>query len=76
MAELMNSHPPLVELASSSENFTSAEVIGVPSLNFTSVRSLNVQVSLSADCVQLVASHGSTDVPSLLPMVRHSQIWT
>src|SRR3978361_1095616 len=65
MAELMNSQPPLVELASSSETLTSAEGIGVPSLKVTSVRSLKVQVSLSADWVQLVASHGSTEVPSL-----------
>src|ERR1700712_3360962 len=76
MAELMNSQPPLVLLASSRENLTSADVIGVPSLNVTSVRSLNVQVSLSADWVQLVASQGSTEVPSVLPTVRVSKICT
>src|SRR5262245_19428868 len=72
IALLTNSQPPLVELASSSENLTSAEVIGVPSLNFTVGRSLNVQVSWSADWVQLSASQGSTVRPSLLPTVRVS----
>jgi hypothetical protein len=51
---------------------TSADVIGVPSLNVTFLRSVNVQVSLSVDWVQLVASQGSTVFPSLPPMVSVS----
>src|SRR3954468_22712783 len=75
MAELMNSHPPVVPLASSRENFTSAEVMGVPLLNLTPCLSLNVQVRWSSDWVQLSASHGSTLWPSVLPIVSPSKIW-
>ena len=55
-------------VARSSENLTSADVIGVPSLNLTSVRSLIVQVNLSAACEELFASHGETVLPSWLIM--------
>ena len=72
-AELMNSQPPLVVLASSRENFTSAEVIGVPSENLTPSFRWNVQVSLSSDCSHDSASQGSTLVPSALPTVSVSQ---
>src|SRR4051812_32075700 len=66
IAALMNSQPPLVPLASSSENLTSADVMGWPLLNLTLSRSVRVHDSLSADCFQLVASPGLTVLPSLL----------
>ncbi len=72
----MNSQPPLVELALSRENLTSLLVIGEPLWNLTPLRSVKVQVSLSALWVHLVASHGSTERPSLLPIVSVSYIWT
>ena len=75
-AELMNSQPPLVVLASSRENFTSADVIGVPSENVTPCLRWKVQVSLSSDCSHDSASQGSTLVPSALPMVSVSQKFT
>ena len=57
------------------ENFTSAEVIGVPLLKLTPCLSLNVQVRWSSDWVQLSASQGSTFWPSWLPIVSPSNIW-
>ncbi len=64
MATSRNSQPPSVLRALSSENLTSAEVIGEPLLNFTPCFSLNVQVSLSSDSVWLSASSGATSLPS------------
>ena len=72
----MNSQPPLVELALSRENLTSLLVMGEPLWNLMPLRSVKVQVSLSALWVHFVASHGSTERPSLLPMVSVSYIWT
>src|SRR5207253_3371819 len=51
--------------ASSIENLTSAEVIGLPFENLTPLRSLNVYVFPSLDLVYEVASHGFRVVPSL-----------
>ena len=67
IAVLRNPHPsPAVAL--SNENFTSADVIGVPSLNLISVRSLIVHVTLSEPTVALFASHGLTSLPSAVIM--------
>ena len=56
------------------EKTTSSAVNGVPSLNFTSCRSLNVQVTLSSATAQLSASPGSSSPVNELPRVRPSKM--
>src|SRR6202000_2471117 len=74
IAVLMNSQPPFVALDWSIENLTSAGVIGSPLWNFPPLRSLNVQVRLSADIWKLSASHGRTLWPSGVISTRFSYI--
>src|SRR3569623_647601 len=73
IALLLNSQPPLGLLASSRLNLMSSDVIGEPSENFTPSLILKVQVSLSFDCSQLSAIHGSTSRPSAALIVIVSQ---
>ncbi len=54
---------PLIFCTRSKEYLTSAEVIGVPSENFTPCRSWHVQVLRSFEWVQPVASTGSSLAP-------------
>ena len=54
---------PLILMTRSNENFTSAEVIGVPSANLTLRRRLQNQVFCVPFGTHLVASTGSSFAP-------------
>lgn len=72
MIESMNENGASLAWFCSMENFTSAEVTGLPLVNFASLRRWKVQLSLSADWVHDVASDGCTSLPSCAGTVRVS----
>jgi hypothetical protein len=70
----MNPQFPAGSEFSSNENFTSLEVIGVPSENFTPLRSLNVHVNPSLDALHDVARLGFKLLASRAGSKRVSKI--
>jgi hypothetical protein len=64
MAVSMKPQPCAAALALSRENFTSADVIGVPFENFTPERNVKVYVFFAFVTLYPVAKSGCTDFPS------------